>query len=113
MISSDYSSDHSCKGEDEKSSDTSSETHEQTMIDEKLEVRQSGSITDYRTLEIVSPTPSQHAVISPPSPRAVAEKMPPKKKVRYLHRDIDHFRNFRSQLVFPSSALPRRREMYV
>ncbi|KAF8382910.1 hypothetical protein PRIPAC_72052 [Pristionchus pacificus] len=67
MISSDYSSDHSCKGEDEKSSDTSSETHEQTMIDEKL--------------EIVSPTPSQHAVISPPSPRAVAEKMPPKKKV--------------------------------
>ncbi|GMR59394.1 hypothetical protein PMAYCL1PPCAC_29589 [Pristionchus mayeri] len=67
MISSDYSSDHSCKGEDEKASETSSETHEQTMIDEKL--------------EIVSPTPSQHAVISPPSPRAVAEKIPPKKKV--------------------------------
>ncbi|GMS80357.1 hypothetical protein PENTCL1PPCAC_2532 [Pristionchus entomophagus] len=65
MISSDYSSDHSCKGEE--ASETSSETHEPTMIDEKL--------------EIVSPTPSQHAVISPPSPRAVAEKMPPKKKV--------------------------------
>ncbi|GMT10848.1 hypothetical protein PFISCL1PPCAC_2145, partial [Pristionchus fissidentatus] len=67
MISSDYSSDHSCK-EDEKASETSSESNEQTMIDEKL--------------EIVSPTPSQHAVISPPSPRAVAEKMPPKKKVQ-------------------------------